>query len=277
MIDLRQKLLMDLFREFIKPLDSNTNYYKKGRYAYKEKINKDHSNSLEKIYECVDKYIELNYTEDIIEYYKKLYIFPLKERASQRQKDNEVKKRKKQEQENLKFIEENGLVEHPRYKGFYGRKDSRIFSSKAAYGAIRELKPVYQKYNKGYYMMRCGNDENGKPIQIGWHRFIAEIFIPNPNNLPQVNHLDEDKGNCRVDNLEWSTHLDNVRHSQDHWGRNFLIENLKTGERYEIVNLTKWCKESGVDRTSAYECIRGEIASTKKGTYKITRFNSGLG
>ena len=46
--------------------------------------------------------------------------------------------RQKLKEENLKFIEENELVEHPRFKGYYGTKESRVFSSKAAHGAIRE-------------------------------------------------------------------------------------------------------------------------------------------
>lgn len=276
MIDLRQKLLMKLFREF-----RDENFYKgTGSYKPGRKLSL-HAKPIDRVYQTVDRYIELGYTENIIDYYKKLHLVSLEERASQRKKDTEVEKRKKQEQENLKFIEENELVEHPRFKGYYGRKDSRVFSSKGAYGSIRELKPVYQKSNNGYYMMQCGKNENGKNNQVSWHRFIAEIFIPNPNNLPEVNHLDEDKGNCRVDNLEWSTHVDNMNHSipsrQSRMGKKFIVENLKTGERYEIVNLSKWCKDIGVDRRSAYECISGKGKTLKKKTYKIMRFNSGLG
>ena len=57
------------------------------------------------------------------------------------------------------------------------------------------------KTNNGY--IRVGLSKNG--IQTGFkvHRLVAQACLPNPDNLPQVNHKDEDKTNNNVDNLEW--------------------------------------------------------------------------
>ena len=55
----------------------------------------------------------------------------------------------------------------------------------------------------GYY--RIGLTKNHKQIYYYVHRLVAEAFIPNPENLTQINHKDENKLNNCVDNLEWRT------------------------------------------------------------------------
>lgn len=54
---------------------------------------------------------------------------------------------------------------------------------------------------------------NGKGKRCAVHRLVAEAFLPNPNNLPVVNHKDRNPQNCRLDNLEWTTNSDNIRHA----------------------------------------------------------------
>lgn len=53
---------------------------------------------------------------------------------------------------------------------------------------------------------------NNKKYKVAVHRIIALCFLPNPQNLPQVNHINENKADNRVDNLEWITAKDNINH-----------------------------------------------------------------
>ena len=64
------------------------------------------------------------------------------------------------------------------------------------------------KLKTGYLKVALSNRK-----QKYLHRLVAETFIPNPLNLPFVNHVDENPENNSIDNLEWVTHKENIRHS----------------------------------------------------------------
>lgn len=65
----------------------------------------------------------------------------------------------------------------------------------------------------GYSSVSLSTNGRGRNYRL--HRDVALAFLPNPDNLPQVNHKDLNKTNPRLDNLEWTTVADNVQHSHD--------------------------------------------------------------
>lgn len=72
----------------------------------------------------------------------------------------------------------------------------------------------FSKSVDGY--LRVALSKNSKSATTPVHRLVASHFIPNPGMLDQVNHIDGDKTNNYVDNLEWCTQVENARHAVKH-------------------------------------------------------------
>ena len=86
---------------------------------------------------------------------------------------------------------------------YYITEDGKIFSNG------KELSTFLT--NKGYKSFRGCVNSVRKHISI--HRAVALLYVPNPNNLPQVNHIDGDKLNNHYTNLEWITNQENRNHA----------------------------------------------------------------
>lgn len=101
---------------------------------------------------------------------------------------------------------------------------------------------LMQQYNSvgGYKFICLRND--GKYHQVYIHRLVAQTFIPNPENKPEVNHKDRNKANNHIDNLEWVTSKENSQHllhSGYDWGAINRGKSLSAEIRAKISNSCK--------------------------------------
>lgn len=153
--------------------------------------------------------------------------------------------------------------EHKRFKDteeqwreISGLEGEYAVSSK---GRIKNLKTdriLAGKYNwNGYRRISL----KGKYYSV--HRLVALAFIPNPYNLPQVNHIDEDKTNNDVSNLEWCSASENIRHSA-HQQSCEIKQLTKDGEFVKVWGSSKQIeRKTGYNQSNIINCCKGKIRS----------------
>lgn len=134
----------------------------------------------------------------------------------------------------------------------------------------RILKPVIN--GRGYLQVcLC---KNGKVKKFTVHRLVAEAFLPNPDNLPEVNHKDENKLNNVVSNLEWC----NSKYNNTYGTRieRVALKKKKTVLQYTLDGafVREWAsakqaeREDGFDSTSICSCCKGKLKKHKDFIWK---------
>lgn len=140
---------------------------------------------------------------------------------------------------------------------------------------IWKSRPIKGVYNdRGYRHVRLNRKNKGREFRIA--RLVAFAFIPNPDNKPFVNHKDGIRDHDVPENLEWCTHLENMRHSWRELGRREKVKRgadnpgskkvakiSKSGEVIKVYNSCHCAHRDGFN----FSCVAA-VARRDKGTYK---------
>lgn len=176
--------------------------------------------------------------------------------------------------------ESNTQVEYKPVVGFEGyivSSEGEVFSLKLGTKTKRKA----TNCSKGYARMDLYG--NGKRSSLKVHRIVAQAFLPNPENKPQVNHINSVRDDNRLENLEWVTASENTIHGvihgaiaqgQDTYGAVFtndqvlaIYHRLMAGEKspdlavefgvqYQIID--------GIRSKSTYKCVTEHLPDVKR-------------
>jgi len=126
------------------------------------------------------------------------------------------------------------------------------------------LKSLLDKSN-GYYSVRLSR--NGKTKKLYIHTLLGKAFIPNPENKRCINHINGDKTDNRLSNLEWVTHWENNDHSLNVLKKNVKdksVVQMANGKTIKIFPKLKDVKKDGFSISPIGQRCRGNI----KGSYR---------
>jgi len=145
----------------------------------------------------------------------------------------------------------------------------------------------YGTNSKGYLQVNLYKQDDSKhKASYKLHRLIAETFIPNPLNLPQINHKDGNKLNNHYTNLEWCTNKYNANHAINNKliirNKSIIVTNLDTNERYYFISIRACGRYLNINNGNivrAIQCKNGIIDNFKFQTeeefLKEIEYNSG--
>lgn len=130
-------------------------------------------------------------------------------------------------------------------------------------GRIRKLKLTKDRFG---YLRVCLSDTNHKKHILLIHRLVAQTFIPNPDNKPCVNHIDGNKENNIISNLEWCSYSENNTHAYRVLGKDstraIIVQQIKDGKVIaEYYGAREASRKTGIGIRSIYQCCSGRSKS----------------
>lgn len=160
----------------------------------------------------------------------------------------------------------------------------------SSYGRVRSIQRIVNTWygkrkvnskilktqiNKGYEYVSIRDNAN-KLCSKKVHRLVADAFIPNPNNLPCINHKDENKLNNRVDNLEWCTVNYNINYGSritraSNTRKYYSLKSKAPVIQYDLnynklnrfISIREAERETGLDSSCISKCCKKKIKSYK--------------
>lgn len=144
------------------------------------------------------------------------------------------------------------------YEGLY-----QVSNLGRVYGIKRQrfLNTVYDR--NGYSSVKLTKNGIGKLLSL--HRIVAINFIPNQENKPQVNHIDEDKTNNMVSNLEWTTAKENVNHgTRTERMIKTMNKNIVCSNGKEYNSIKEACQELNCHSSGVVNVLKGKQKINKR-------------
>lgn len=145
-------------------------------------------------------------------------------------------------------------------EGYYVTESGKILSYCNLHGGIKENYRELKQYKKtGGYLNVCLVDKNNKSIYFRVHRIVCSAFKENPLNKPYVNHIDENRTNNNIINLEWVTPKENNLHSISK--KMYVYD--KEGNLIKKYKYAGECEIDGFNKGHAMAVARGKERTHK--------------
>ena len=136
----------------------------------------------------------------------------------------------------------------------------------------RKMKPAFDK--NGYRRLGLAK-EDGKVNHKRVARLVAETYIPNPDNKPQVNHINGIKDDDRVENLEWCTNRENISHARETglWVPKINADSHSTKlSECDVIIIKKMIKNGSIPQCKIADVFGvqpSQISRIKNGTRRL--------